>query len=129
MKRVAGCIIRDEVWRLLLLHRNTPELRQWETPGGKAEQGETDQDAAVREAFEELGVKVAVISRLGETSFASDDMSWHYAWFEAVIVSGDTPQIGEPDKFDDIRYWDIQELEGRNDLSPNVINLLESGVL
>lgn len=129
MKRVAGCIIRDEAGRLLLLHRNTPELQQWETPGGKAEQGETDQDAAVREVFEELGVEAAVISRLGETSFASDDTSWHYAWFEAVIVSGDAPQIGEPDKFDDVRYWDVQELEGRSDLSPNVINLLESGVL
>lgn len=129
MVEVAGCIIRDKKGRILLLHRQTEELQQWETPGGKVEPGESHQDAAVREVYEELGVQVEIVNRLGDASFTNGKNTWLYTWFEAITTTNDTPHVSEPDKFDDVRFWDIPELGRRDDLSPNVINLLRSGVL
>ncbi|GHV52630.1 DNA mismatch repair protein MutT [Spirochaetia bacterium] len=42
---------------------------KWEFPGGKAEEGESDQDAMIREYDEEFSVPVQVGSFLGSASF------------------------------------------------------------
>lgn len=123
-KELAGCVIYDEQGKLLVLHRNTPELVQWELPGGKIEEGEDIVDATVREAREELLVTIEISKQLGKASFEHDNRTWHYTWFEANIVDG-TIGIGEPDKFDDIAYIDPKELLLRSDISPNLVNLLK----
>jgi 8-oxo-dGTP diphosphatase len=62
---VAGALISDSM--LLVAQRaRPPELAGlWELPGGKVAAGESDAAALVRELHEELGVEVAVGSRLG----------------------------------------------------------------
>lgn len=57
---VAGALIADGL--LLLAQRSRPpELAgMWELPGGKAESGESPEDALVRELREELGVDTSV---------------------------------------------------------------------
>jgi 8-oxo-dGTP diphosphatase len=62
---VAGALIRGST--LLVAQRERPrELAGlWELPGGKVTQGESEIDALARELDEELGVEVAVGSRLG----------------------------------------------------------------
>jgi 8-oxo-dGTP diphosphatase len=42
---------------------------KWEFPGGKAEEGETDEEALVREYKEEFGVKVSVGAPVGTAAF------------------------------------------------------------
>jgi len=34
---LAGAVILDKNKKILLMHRNTPNLMQWELPGGKIE--------------------------------------------------------------------------------------------
>lgn len=70
MKTSIACIAFDGE-KILVAHRNpTGQMGgRWEFPGGKVEEGETDQTAIVREFEEEFGVKVSVGEKIAETFF------------------------------------------------------------
>jgi 8-oxo-dGTP pyrophosphatase MutT (NUDIX family) len=53
----AGFALRDEAGRLLLVHQAYCE-RRWDFVGGAAEEGESPEETAIREAREELGLTV-----------------------------------------------------------------------
>jgi 8-oxo-dGTP diphosphatase len=129
MLKLAGCIIEEKQGKILLLHRNTSGRVQWETPGGKIEEGEDSQVAAIREVKEELGVDVSILGKLGEHLFEEDGHAMHYIWYRAKITSG-TPSPQEA-KFDKLQAFSWLELRAMfNDLSPNTKNLVvayESG--
>lgn len=120
---LAGCAILDDYGRILLLHRSTEETSQWELPGGKLETEEVAEQAAVREVAEELGVKVRLVASLGIGEFANDDAEYKYTWFQAVVESGD-PKICEPETFDDLEFFEVEELLSLA-LSPNMQVFLE----
>lgn len=69
---VAACALVDADNRVLLARR--PEGKTmaglWEFPGGKVEDGETPEDAVIREMAEELGVLI-VADCLAPLAFAS----------------------------------------------------------
>lgn len=123
--KLAGCIIRDEQGRILLLHRNTDKWQHWEVPGGKLEDGEDPAAAATREIKEELRVDVEILKRLGDREFREKDYTLHYTWFEAKIISG-RPKIGEPDKFDKLNYFSLDEMS-KADLSAGAATFLSMG--
>ena len=123
---LAGCVILDERGRVLLLHRRATIRDQWETPGGKIEDGENPRTAADREVEEEIGVKVMIIKRLGHKDFVEDDFVMGYTWYLAQIMSGDL-KILEKDTFDGLRYFSWSELDEMKDkLSANTHNLVEA---
>ncbi|GAA1974180.1 (deoxy)nucleoside triphosphate pyrophosphohydrolase [Kitasatospora viridis] len=61
---VGGVLIHHG--RVLAARRSAPAevAGRWEFPGGKAEPGETQQQALERELFEELGVRARAVGRL-----------------------------------------------------------------
>ncbi|KRQ23811.1 DNA mismatch repair protein MutT [Mycobacteroides sp. H001] len=63
---VAGAVIDGD--KLLIAQRSKPaELAgQWELPGGKVAEGESEPQALARELREELGIEVEVDTRIGE---------------------------------------------------------------
>jgi len=122
--KLAGCIIRDKDNRILLLHRNMPERQQWEIPGGKIQDQEQPEEAAIREAKEELDIDVSIVKKLGEKAFTQDKRSMYYTWYLAHITLGEV-RIAEPEMFDDARYFSLAEMRQRfTDLSPNAQNFL-----
>jgi len=125
MLRLAGCVMLDNQKRLLLLHRNKGGLVQWELPGGKIDEGEDAAATAVREIQEELGVDVVISRELGSAEFEAPDTTCHYSWFLADILSGAMPHIGEPQTFDDMRYFSVEELSMVH-VSSNMANLLKA---
>jgi len=125
-KLLVGCVIRDKSGRVLLIHRNTAKLTQWELPGGKLESGEAPEAAAIREVQEEVGISVQITKLLGNTEFEDDGILWKYAWFNAEI-SGGEPQLGEPDRYDGMAYFDLLDsgLPARG-ISINISNLIDA---
>ena len=107
--QLAGCVIVDEFERMLLLHRSTDSHTHWEMPGGKVESGETAEAAAVREVSEELGISVRLVKSLGECQFEEGINGYQYHWFHAVIEHG-KPTVQEPDTFDDLDYFDLDDM-------------------
>lgn len=107
--KLAGCVIVQDD-KILLLHRNTPKREHWEIPGGKIDEGEDPETAAIREVIEELGIEVVIQKLLGEKGFAEDDYTLHYTWYLAKITSGDAT-IMEPETFEDLSYFSIDDMQ------------------
>jgi len=122
VKPLAGCVVTNPAGDLLLIHRTTPELTQWELPGGKIEPGESAAAAAVREAREELGVETAIVRELGAATFDHAARSWHYTWFLARITAGEPRPVEA--KFDAVGYIPWADLAARTDISINIRNLI-----
>ncbi len=66
MVRAAGGVIERD-GSVLLVHR--PQYDDWSFPKGKLEEGETWQQAAVREVEEETGLRCEVGEEVGRTSY------------------------------------------------------------
>ena len=96
--RAAGVLLfRDG--RVLLIHR--PSRDDWSFPKGKHEAGETDEECALRELEEEVGLRVRLGARVGETRYRlADGRSKVVAWFR-----GDAEGEAQPlDNVDEIRW-------------------------
>ncbi|MEM9678499.1 MAG: (deoxy)nucleoside triphosphate pyrophosphohydrolase [Pseudomonadota bacterium] len=74
---VVACALVDTDDRVLLAQRPPGKSMAglWEFPGGKLEEGETPEEALIRELAEELGIetKVACLAPLTFASHAYDD--------------------------------------------------------
>lgn len=126
--QLAGCIIQNPEGQILLIHRNTPKRVQWEVPGGKIGdhiKGETPEETVLREVKEELGVEIKILSKAGEHEFSEDGNTMDYAWYNAVITSGE-PQPVEKGH-DKVGYFSWDELNSmREELSSNLRNLVDT---
>ena len=102
---MAGAVIRDGA--LLVARRSRPaELAgRWELPGGKVEDGETEQEALARELDEELGITVRVGDRLGTDVDLGDGLVLRTR--VAELLTGEPA----PTEHDEIRWVGADELE------------------
>lgn len=67
-----GVIVQDRAdgrWALLIARRSVTGLLQWTLPKGGVEQGETLEEAAVREVREETGIHAQIASELGVVDY------------------------------------------------------------
>lgn len=92
--RVVGCILRHEDEILLLLRSSKetdPSL--WGIPAGKAEDGETDLQTAIREVFEETGIKLedTALEYLGILPIEYDTFIVNFPIFTTAFNS--TPEV------------------------------------
>lgn len=81
MKKTSIACIAFEGNKVFIAHRNpTGQMgNRWEFPGGKVEEGETDEQSIIREFQEEFGVTVTVNKRIGEATFKhnGDEFALH----------------------------------------------------
>lgn len=126
--KLAGCIIKDNDGKVLLMHRSTPKRTQWEVPGGKIEDGETPEQAAVREVKEELDLTVTAVREIGSELFEEDGEQHAYYWFEAEIIDGQPRLTGSDGGIHDaIRYFSVSDMRQLFDeLSANTKNLVQA---
>jgi 8-oxo-dGTP diphosphatase len=106
---VAGCVLLDDYGRILLLHRKLTDSGLWYLPGGKVEEEELPESAAVRESREELGVDVRLRRLLASEAFEHEETEYLFYWFLAEIVKGE-PTITQPELFDDLDYIEFEDM-------------------
>lgn len=82
MPRGAVILLKDD--RVALFERVIGDEVYYVFPGGRVEEGETVEDAAVREAYEELGLIVQLGSLAAVVEFPSrqGDKTQYYYWAE-----------------------------------------------
>ena len=105
---LAGCVLLDDYDRILLLHRNLGDTGLWELPGGKVEEDEIPEVAAVREMREELGVDVRLVRALGNEAFEHEGVTYMFYWYLGVIENGE-PRAMEG-LHDDAEYVEVEDL-------------------
>lgn len=95
VRAAGGLVVRNDA--VLLVHR--PKYDDWTFPKGKAEDGETDEDCALREVHEETGLSCELVSRVGVTEYVdSRGRPKVVHWFVMRPLAGDFEPTDEVDE-------------------------------
>jgi 8-oxo-dGTP diphosphatase len=87
VRAAGGVVSRYGGKDLLVVHR--PKYDDWSLPKGKRENGESDEDCAVREVEEETGLRCGLGAELPRIRY-----------------------IDRKGRFKEVRYWAMEPLEG-----------------
>ena len=104
---VAALIWRED--RFLICQRPADKARGllWEFVGGKVEEGETPEEALVRECREELGISLAVDDVFMELEHTYPDITILLTLYNARILSGEPQKL----EHNDIRWITPEEID------------------
>ena len=98
----AGGIVVDESGRVAIVHR--PRYDDWSLPKGHLETGETAEDAALREVFEETGLSCRIIGPAGETHYRDrKGRAKRVRYFSMSVTAG---SFLVNDEVDELRWID-----------------------
>lgn len=122
-KSVRGIIKKDN--GIILIHRLKPRddgsIRDYYVvPGGKMEQGETEEDTVKREVFEELGIKVDVERKLLEYNSDYDDsiqIFYLCKYIEGIVGTGTGPEMTNKSEYKGSFEPQIVKLEDISNLN------------
>ncbi|HWP68057.1 MAG TPA: NUDIX domain-containing protein [Rectinemataceae bacterium] len=119
-RSIAGIAIRNG--RILVAKRKEGGAigLMWEFPGGKVEEGESDQDALKREFLEEFGIEIKPQRLLGTSTFVCDSGVRELAAWMVDVPEDCTLELREHSKIDWIEPGDVSNL----DLAQSDRNLL-----
>lgn len=113
MAVAAHLLLRDADRRVLFMRRaNTGYADgQWSVPAGHVESGETILAACIREAEEEIGIRLNAASTtavLVQHKHDEDGQERIDAFFVAELQDGHHPGISEPDYCDAVQWCPIE---------------------
>ncbi len=103
---VVGVVLRRR--RAVMLRRTGEAGTMWTFPGGKVEDGESHEEAVVRELREEIGLSCHVVRRIGERGHPVTGRTITY--FLCKAEGGKSRNL-ERNKADDIRWLTPREIE------------------
>jgi 8-oxo-dGTP diphosphatase len=104
MKAVIGIVFNSDKSKVLLIKRR--DVPVWVFPGGGVEVTETAEEAVVREVFEETGLHVSIVRKIGEYT-PINRLSKFTETFECIPLQGEL-QTGAETK--DIAFYPLHQL-------------------
>jgi len=104
---VAGCVVQAGNTYLLVQERLPKAYGLWNLPAGHVDEGETFEEAAMREAKEEAGITVEIERKLSTTHQAVDRPVFHA--YKAHITQGEVKI--DPEELLDARWFTLDEVE------------------
>ena len=98
MRNRAGIILIED-GKLALIERHKQGRHYFAFPGGGVDEGETDEQAAVREAEEELGIRVEIIHKAAEVHRLNrrDQIYFRVKWVSGEFGTCTGEEYGEVD--------------------------------
>lgn len=125
--KAGGIVFRvdeDDLWFLLVTGRSNP--RDWIFPKGNLEEGESGEQAAVREVREESGVEARVEDYVGSARYATNNGLVHIDYYLlSFLAEGETD---EPRRVRWCRYdraLDLVAFDTLKELLPKARRLVE----
>lgn len=111
----AAAVFREG--KLLLLKRDGSHgAGQWSVPGGWLDKGELITEGAARELFEETGLRLEPKWDIGYTEDFHPEGVHDVCFWVLMEDDGESePQIMEPDKCQEIRWFTYDEIEALPD--------------
>lgn len=95
VRAAGGLVVRDDL--VLLVHR--PKYDDWTFPKGKAEDGESDEECALREVREETGLTCTLVAPAGITEYVdSKGRPKVVHWFVMRPLAGEFEPTAEVDE-------------------------------
>jgi ADP-ribose pyrophosphatase YjhB (NUDIX family) len=124
-RRAARLIVLDSSSRILLFRYVDADGRAyWATPGGGLEDGETPEQAAKREASEELGATVASVHelwtgkaefRLGQRPVLQTE-TFFLLDCGPLVPGRDVEQAHQAERIKESRWWTLADIERSDEL-------------
>jgi 8-oxo-dGTP diphosphatase len=103
VRAAGGIVLRDG--EVLVVHR--PKYDDWTFPKGKAEEGESDEDCALREVHEETGLRCALEDELTTTHYIdAKGRPKRVRWWRMRLLADDG--FTANDEVDEIRWVDSE---------------------
>jgi len=124
-KVVLALVVKDG--KFLLIRRKLPMFKlEWAFPGGVTEAQETEEEAVVREAKEEVGVDIKVIRKLLERKHPNTLVQ--VAYFYCVLKGNQKPLIGEGYEISEIAWVPASEVLDKftSDVAPEIQKFIHS---
>lgn len=101
---------RSPKGKLKILVGHRPRYDDWSLPKGKADKGETPEETAVREVFEETGYRCRVVAPLGTNRYRIDGGVKEVAWF-AMRPLPDSPGFKKNSEIDQIKWLNRKQAQ------------------
>lgn len=108
-------VVAALIWqgdKFMICQRAVNKMRalEWEFVGGKAEKGETLEEALIRECHEEIGATVSVGEIFMELDHVYPDITIHLTLFNCEIAEGTVQKL----EHNDIRFITPDEIPQYN---------------
>lgn len=102
--RVGMVVVRDQSILLVRQYRLLINGFSWEIPGGKIDDGETPEAAAVRECYEETGLHCRQLHTLLSYQAGLDTLNNPTYLFWSNEFSGEVRSTGQPEEVDQCQW-------------------------
>jgi 8-oxo-dGTP diphosphatase len=103
----AGGVVVDEHGRVAVVHR--PKYDDWTLPKGKLDPGETFEEAALREVWEETGLRCTLVRELPSTEYTVRDRPKVVRYWQMSVV--EDPGFAPNSEVDELRWLSPADAE------------------